>query len=61
MSDTNLFKSYEIAERFGIPKQTASNWAKEDKTWRKQLYTQLEKFLARELAEKAIKMGDKNV
>jgi len=52
----NLFKSYEIAERFKIPKQTALNWSREKDTWRKGLYTYLEQCYAKELAELAKQM-----
>ncbi len=49
----NLFKSYELAERFDVPKPTMANWSKADGTWRKKLYKHLEKMYAKELAEKA--------
>ena len=49
----NLFKSPELAVRYGVPKQTMYNWSKADGTWRKKLYQHLEKMYARELAEKA--------
>lgn len=48
-----LFKSYEVAERFGIPKPTAANWSKEKDTWRKKFYEELEKVMVKELADKA--------
>jgi len=48
-----LFKSTEIARRYGIPTKTAFNWSKEEGTWRRKLYDHLEKMYARELAEKA--------
>ncbi len=50
---SNLFKSYELAERFNVPKPTMANWAKAEGTWRKQLYVHLENIYAKELAEKA--------
>lgn len=53
ITDVNLFKSYEVAEHFGYPKPTISNWSKSYGTWRHRLYKQLEKDYARELAEKA--------
>ena len=48
-----LFKSYEVAERFGIPKPTARNWSKEKDTWRAKLYKELEQVMVKELAKKA--------
>lgn len=56
---TNLFKSYEVAERFGIPKPTAANWAKDRTTWRRKLYAELERVYANELAEIANKLKGK--
>jgi len=47
-----LFKSTEIARRYGIPTKTAFNWSKEEGTWRRKLYDHLEKMYAREIAEK---------
>lgn len=49
----NLFKSYEVAERFGIPKPTMANWSKEKDTWRAKHYKFLEQVMVKELAEKA--------
>jgi len=49
----NLFKSYEVAEFFGIPKPTMANWSKEKDTWRAKLYRKLEKDYAEHLAEQA--------
>lgn len=46
----SLFKSYEIAVFFGIPKPTAANWSK-SKDWRGELYRKLEKIYAEHLAE----------
>ncbi|MCW8932193.1 MAG: hypothetical protein OQL19_18410 [Gammaproteobacteria bacterium] len=48
-----LFKSYEVAERFKIPKPTARNWSNEKDTWRANLYKELEQVMAAELAKKA--------
>ena len=49
----NLFKSYEIAEFFGIPKPTMANWSKEKDTWRAKHYTFLEKLYAEYLSNMA--------
>lgn len=48
----SLFKSYEIAVFFGIPKPTAANWSKA-KDWRGDFYKKLEKIYAQHLAELA--------
>jgi hypothetical protein len=48
-----LFKSYEVAEYFGIPKPTAANWSKAKGTWRRKHYDKLQQVMAAELAEKA--------
>lgn len=53
----NLFKSYEIADRFKIPKQTMKRWSDEVGTWRKDHYLELERIHAKELNEKASKMS----
>ena len=45
-----LFKSYEIAEHFGIPKPTAANWSK-SKDWRGEFYKKLVKLYAEHLAK----------
>ena len=47
----SLFKSYEVAVFFGIPKPTMANWSKEKDTWRAELYKKLERVMAKELAE----------
>lgn len=49
----NLIKPKEISDRFHIPYLTAYRWSKDIKSWRKQLYTELEKVYIKELSQKA--------
>lgn len=51
--EANLFKSYEVAEYFEVPKPTMANWSKAYGTWRHKLYRRLEKVYADDLAAKA--------
>ena len=56
MTKTNLFKHQEIAARFKIPSCNTARWCKAS-DWRFELYRELEKVYAKELAEKASKIG----
>lgn len=56
-TESNLFRSYEVAEHFEIPKPTMANWSKAHGTWRHKLYRQLEKVYADYLAAKADKLS----
>jgi hypothetical protein len=49
----NLFKTYEVAEYFDLPKPTVKNWSKAEGTWRIKFYKKLELIMAQGLAKKA--------
>jgi hypothetical protein len=57
---TQLFNNSEIAKHFGIPQQNIYNWSR-SKDWRKAFHNRLDKIMARDIADQAKEMMEKQI